>query len=71
MNTYTAHKVSRAGSTPVYEYRGTVIKNISNGSFKAWRISSTDIHPRYANSLTGAKSFVDALIDHNIITEGN
>lgn len=71
MNAHTAHKVSRAGSTPVYEYRGTMIKNISRPGFRAWAIFSGSTHTRYSNNLTGAKSFVDALIEHGVITEGN
>lgn len=71
MNTYTAHKISRAGSTPVYEYRGITIKNISRPGLRAWAIYSASTHTRYADTLNGAKNFVDALIYNGIITEGN
>ena len=55
----TATRVSRPGSTPVYEYRGVRIVNSSGTRWGRGWIYVTSGETHFATTLESAKSFID------------
>lgn len=55
----TATRVSRPGSTPVYEYRGVRVVNSSGSSWGRGWIYELNGVVKYASTLKSAKFFID------------
>ena len=61
--THTAHRVSKPGSTPVYEYREHRIVNSAGSKWgKGW-IYVTGNETHYSTTLESAKAFIDLWVE--------
>ncbi len=63
MKTYTAKRVSRSGSTPVYEYREYRVVNSSGTRWGRGWIYEIEGVTKFAHTLKTAKYFIDLWIE--------
>ena len=63
MNTYTAKKVSKPGSTPVYEYRDHRIVNSAGSRWGRGWVYVTGSETHFSTTIESAKFFIDLWIE--------